>query len=507
MSDLVNYNPDVLSCLANLSNDEVFTPPEIARQVIDCLPQNIFEDKNTTFLDPGCKSGVFLREIAKKLMKGLEKQIPDMQERINHIFTKQLYALPITELTSLLSRRSIYCSKTANGKYSVAEDFDNEQGNILFNKTNHKWVNGRCTFCGASENVNSRDESLESHAYHFIHTKKPEDIFNMKFDVIISNPPYQLSDGGDAAENARTRGGAIPIYHKFVEQAKKMNPRYLSMIIPSRYFTGGRGLDKFRNEMLTDTRIRTIYDFIDASECFPGVDIKGGVHYFLWERDYKGDCTIHTHANNKVTSVSTRPLLEEGAGVFIRFNEAISIFRKIRKYNERSFNIIISSAKPFGLRTFFKGKDNPFPDAVKIYQNRGIGYINRNDVLENKQWIDKYKILVPYAVGSGDSKTDLIKPIYAEPGTCCTETYLVIGATNNSKEAMNIISYIQTKFFHFTLTLKKNTQHATKGAYEFVPIQNFDESWTDEKLYKKYNLTNDEIDYIETMIRPMEINK
>lgn len=495
----IKHNPDVLTCLANLSNDEVFTPPNLVNDILDLLPKEFWSDPNARFLDPVSKSGVFLREMAKRLMKGLETKIPDKQERINHIFSRQLYGIAITELTSLFSRRSVYCSKTANGKYSICETFNDEQGNIRYKRMKHTWQNGKCTYCRASQEVYDREDTMETYAYNFIHADKPEKIFNMKFDVIVGNPPYQLSDGSGKG------AGAVPIYQKFITQAKKLNPKYLTMIVPSRWFAGGRGLDEFRSEMLNDKRIKIIHDFLNASDCFPGVEIKGGVCYFLWDREYSGECEVNTYENNTLISTSKRPLLEKGTEVFIRYNEAIPIIRKIKSQNFEPLNNIISSAKPFGLRTYFKGKDSPFKDSIKIYANQHIGYIKRNEVLKNSQWIDQHKVIAPYAIGSGDSKTDLVKPIYSEPGSCCSETYIVFGPFSSKKRCENLISYVNTKFFHFCLTLKKNTQHATKMAYEFVPMQNFDEPWIDEKLYRKYGLTEEEIAFIERMIRPMDL--
>ena len=492
---LKNYNPDVLSCLANLSNDEVFTPPTLANAILDMLPQELFESTETTFLDPCCKSGVFLREIAKRLIKGLEKQIPDLQKRLNHIYTKQLFGIAITELTALLSRRSTYCSKHANGKYSICSAFKNEEGNIQYERVEHTWENGRCIYCGASQSEYDRDKTLETHAYQFIHNIK--ELKKMKFDVIVGNPPYQLSTGGAQAQ-------ATPLYNRFIQQAKKLNPRFLTMIVPSRWFSGGMGLNDFRDEMLHDNRLRIIHDFFDASDCFPSVEIKGGVCYFLWDRDNKGLCKVYTHEKNEITSVAERPLLEENTDIFIRYNKAIPILHKVLNKKEKSFIEIVSVQKPFGLPTNYRGEKEDFVGAVKLYATKEINYMTRGLIPTHQDWIDKYKIFVPKAVGSGDMKTDKIKPILGEPNSCCSETYIVIGPFEDKKTTENVISYINTRFFHFLLGLRKITQDTLRKVYQFVPLQDFNETWTDEKLYKKYGLTQEEIDFIEAMIRPME---
>ena len=499
------HKPDILDCIAHLSSDEVFTPPKLVNEMLDMLPAELFKSPDTKFLDPGCKSGVFLREIAKRLIEGEKDEIPDLEKRIHHIFTYQLYGLAITELTGLLARRSTYCSKTANGEYSICA-FDTPSGNIDYTRTEHVWENGKCALCGASQSQYDRGDILETHAYNFIHCNEEnnkalfERLRDMKFDVIIGNPPYQLSDGGNAAS-------AKPLYHLFVGQAKRLNPRYITMIIPARWFSGGKGLDSFRDEMLCDTRIRILHDFLDAGESFPGVEIKGGICYFLWDRDNVGKCQINTHKNHSIISSMERNLKEGNADVFIRYNQAIPILHKVQSKKEKTMDQQVSSRKPFGFATNFDNYEKRnFHGGIKIYARGEVGYVSKKLITTNTELLNKIKVYVPavFGEGSGGLVPDRIKPIIAHEPSCCTETYLIAGSFDSVEQANNLKKYMETNFFHFLIALKKNTQHATRSVYSFVPVQDFTQEWTDAKLYKKYGLTKEEINFIESMIKPMD---
>jgi len=499
-----NYNPDVLSCIANLSSDEVFTPPQLVNRMLDLLPSEIWRDRKATFLDPGCKSGVFLREIVKRLDKGLEDQIPDRQRRMNHIFKNQVYGLPITELTALLSRRSVYCSKTANGKYSVCETLDTSEGKIRFERIEHSWEGTKCRYCGAPRTIFDRSVELETHVYAFIHTDKPEEIFKMKFDVIIGNPPYQMTGGAGGSSDSS-------IYHRFVQQAVKLQPRYAVFITPSRWMAGGRGLDEFRTQMLNGGHLRSLTDFPDSRDVFPGFQIKGGVCYFLWDSAYSGTCNVTRVDGGEEHLQPNRQLGE--FDVFVRDERAVGILRKVLSKKEPSVLELVSGDTPFGIATNFEGwteKKGAGKIALHLIKKgkRIIGFMKRDDIRKNTDAINTWKVLVPEAYGAGETFPHQIlgKEIVAAPPSACTQSYLAVTPFLSERAAQSFASYYRTRLFRFLVSLRKITQHALRSTYMWVPQQSWSRTWTDDLLYTKYNITKEEITFIESMVRPMETN-
>jgi site-specific DNA-methyltransferase (adenine-specific) len=508
-------NPDVLTCIANLSNDEVFTPPEFANRMLDTLAlawaannagADIWADSSVTFLDPFTKSGVFLREIAKRLIAGLETEIPDLQTRVNHVLTTQVFGIGITRLTSLLARRSLYCSKHATGEYSVASSFDNDDGNIWFERTEHTWKGERCTFCGVTRQVVDRGSEKETHAYAFIHTEdiktRIAELFggDMQFDVIIGNPPYQLgADGG-------TRD--VPIYQHFIAQAKALQPRFMSMVIPARWMASGLGLNDFRKEMLSDDRIRELVDYPAASEVFPGVEIKAGVCYFLWDANHTGKCKVSTVRGGETVGPMPRDLGEYD--VFVRDGRAVSILHKVLRRQEPSINSILARDKEFGWTSNFDGfhakaKAGDIPLHYIRTMKRGVAYIERSKVTKSAHLIDKWKVLVPQAYNGGDAIPHPIlgKSLVAPSPSVCTQSFLFF-SVGNEQEAKSLQSYYRTRFFRFLVSVRKITQHATHSTYAWVPMQSWDQKWTDKSLYQKYGITAEEQAFIESQVRPMD---
>lgn len=518
-------NPDVLTCIANLSNDEVFTPPELANRMLDTLTEawaadhggaNLWADKTVRFLDPCTKSGVFLREITRRLTKGLADEMPNLDDRVNHILTRQVFGIGITYLTALLARRSVYCSKHANGKHSIAKGFTTDAGNIWFERLEHTWIGGKCSYCGAHARDYDRGEGLETHAYAFNHTDDMQtrlgEMFggNMQFDVIIGNPPYQLGQsGGDAIGSF-----AMPIYQEFVSAAKALDPRYVVMVIPSRWFAGGRGLDEFRQKMLTDRRLRALVDFPESREVFAGVDIAGGISYFLWDSKWDDKCEVTTVTGGIAGPTMARYLDEYD--ILVRQNEAIPILHRVLATTDgRAFNSLASRVapiQPFSIRTNFRGA--PVSDGmtapVVIYQSTGTAFIERSAIPRNVEWVDQWKVIVGGAVPAGGrSDKDgryygLIGVRVIPPGTACTETYLVANRFQTETEATNFAAYLRTKFVRFLVSLRTNTQHLYSERFSFVPDLAMDRLWSDDDLYAKYCLSSHEITFIESTIRPMD---
>lgn len=507
MPEKVNYNPDILSCLANLSSDEVFTPPEIANAMLDMLPQELFQSPDTKFLDPGCKSGVFLREIAKRLEEGLKDKIPNVEQRMEHIMKNQLFAIAITQITGLLSRRSVYCSKDASGRFSVVMFDDNPDGNIGFRRIEHKWDGlgekneQKCVFCGAPRKEFDRGDEMETHAYEFIHMNKTteKELAEMKFDVIIGNPPYHLEDNG----NGRS---AKPIYQLFVEQAIKLNPRYMSMIIPSRWFSGGKGLDDFRSNMLHDHRIRKLVDYENYKDVFPGLGgLAGGACYFLWDRDNSGLCEV-VNMTSQVQSVVIRPLDE--FDLFIRQNKALSIVHKVLGWNRTGKTLVnvVSPRKPFGLATNYEPRNKGIP--CYFIQKIGRKYANPSDVVDSGEYLNKWKLLAPSTPIAG--QTDFSKPVafyyesntrIAKPGECCTESYLVLGAFDTEEEVIAFKSYIFTKTVRFLVLQTVVSQHVNRGQYRFVPdLGPYRGEYSDKQLCEMWGISEEEWKLIDSRI-------
>ena len=346
----------------------------------------------------------------------------------------------------------------------------------------------------ASKNQEELVQELKSVGFWKGNTSKQE----MKFNAVVGNPPYQIMDGG-------AKASASPVYHLFVETAIKIRPNYLSMIMPARWYSGGKGLDSFRNAIMKSNKIKKLFDYFDPNDIFPDIDISGGVCYFLYDNSFNGLCEVNNFRNGIKTSL-IRPLLENGETTFVRFNEATKIMQKINFKKDESFVKIVSSRKPFGLDTKPTISRTKSQNYIEIFAYPENGYIKRDEILSHSDWIDKYKVYISYAYGErGDFPYFVLgKPFFGDKNTCCSETYLVIGPFETEAETKNCISYIRTKFFRFLVLQKKNTQHATSKVYSEVPLQDFSHPWTDEELYEKYGLDLFEREYIESLIKSMD---
>ena len=542
---------DILETITNVGNDEVFTPRKTCDRMLDSLPVEVWSNPLYKWLNPATKNGIFEREIAIRLDKGLEKIIPNKEERRKHIFQNMIFSIGQTKFTSNVARRTLYYCSQANRKcdglkasdghyvngYSVGNGswFEDEEGNIKTPTSDHEYVDSkgnrmpssckgdarkkyRCKYCGMNGTSKYNDANQrEKYAYEFIHInhlvleRHMQRLFfkgdkKMKFDIIIGNPPYQLNDGGG------TGSSAGPIYNLFVEQAISLKPKYLCMIIPSRWFSGGKGLEDFRNKMINDHRISLLHDYMNAKVCFPTASIEGGVCYFLWERDYDGECTIVTHdSDGSIVDKSTRYLGSSASSdIFVRNEKALDILKTVTKNKYKSFDAIVSSRNPFKL-----GDPTNQCEISPTGNSRVLGYFDRTRsfrylkkgivIPSGHELVDKYKLFVSKADGAAGQIGNPIparimgKAELGEPGDVCSETYLVVGPFISKEQALNAQTYMQTKFFRFMVGIRKN-KNMPKDTYKFAPIVDFSKKWTDKELFEKFGLSKEQISTIETFI-------
>lgn len=564
-SDYVEHF-DILETITNVGNDEVFTPRKTCDMMLDSLPEEVWHNPLYRWLNPATKNGIFEREIALRLDKGLENVIPNKEERRKHILQNMIFSIGQTKFTSNVARRTLYYCSQANRKcdglkapdghyvngYSIGNGawFDDEEGNIKTPCTDHEYIdaNGKkmpstcngddrkkykCKYCGIAGDSKYNDANQrEKYAYELVHInhlvlpRYMQDKFfggdrKMKFDIIIGNPPYQLSLGNSGGNSSKSKA----IYHLFISQAIALSPKYLCMIVPSRWMTKTtEGIpDEWVDGILKDKRFVLLHDYVDEHECFPNNNIEGGVCYFLWDRDSKEyNCKYVIHNQDKTTQVRTGKLDNLNCGIVIRDTECQKIIKKVQDVDgqyyldeKNNFSSMVSPKDFFtnketltsswtGYKTEQKGEYN-----IKYYLNKNIhkipfGFVKLDDVSKNHASIPLYKVYIPAALG--DNYQVLGRPFVGESNSVCSQTYLVIGYDpekhNFTKEqCKNICSYITTKFFRYLVAIKKKTQNGPRGVYQFVPLQDFNESWSDEKLYKKYNLTSDEIALIEKTIK------
>lgn len=559
-------NFDILETITNVGNDEVFTPRRTVDILLDSLPEEVWHNPKYKWLNPATKNGIFEREIAIRLDIGLKDIIKDDELRKKHILQDMIFAFGQTKFTSNVARRTLYYCSQANRKcdgvkakdghyingYAIGNGlwFEDAEGNIKTPCTDHEYIDSKnrkmpiscsieerkkyhCKYCGISGASTYNDiNQREKYAYEFLHVYHlnierylQERFFkgdkNMKFDIIIGNPPYQLSDGGAQAS-------AKPIYNLFVEKAISLNPKYISMIIPSRWMIGGKGLDEFRKMMINDKRISQLHDFLNAKDCFPNNEIKGGVCFFLWESEYNNKCLVTTK-NNSVIKKTYRYLKEGEMDIFVRDETLVDVHNKVKRKTQKTFDSIVSASKPYGFRaeTMLSPKKYKLPpfsetkinDGYEIFglgdkQKRTWKYLSKDYPLPKiSKCLHKYKVFIAEAYGSGAIGEAMSVPVLAYPGQLCTETFLEVGPFENEVSASNAIKYIKTRFFRALVSIQKQTQHTTQKVYRFVPMQDFtsnsDIDWSKEifeidlQLQNKYKLNDEEKEFIRKNIQEM----
>ena len=437
-----------LQKFGRLSNSEVVTPSNVADDMVALLPKEKL-GKNSKFLDIASKQGEFACALYKRFGPEIRKNI---------------YAIPTSNLTCEFTRK-------------VFELLDIPVKNIFSEFNSYDLI---------GENKDTYLKILS----------------DMKFDTIVGNPPYQINVG-----EKKEKYGML-IFNKFVDISKELNPTYITMIFPSRWFTGGRGLDEFRNSMLNDDRIKYITDYVDSTDIFPTTDISGGINYMLWDKDYHGLCDFTGVHKGKVTRMLRKLNQFE---TFVRRNDALTIIEKVISRKEHKMSETVSGQTPFGFITTFKGKKEPFKDSISLYGSNGVvTHVSRNEVGKNQSIIDKYKVIFTMAApgGGGSDKNGMYLLLSSlkvlKPKEICTQTFLVGNSFDSKKNAINCMNYLKCKFTRFLILQSMTSQHLSPERFRFVPLQDFSKPWTDEELYAKYKLTDDEIAFIESMIKPME---
>lgn len=521
---------DILETITNVGNDEVFTPRKTCDMILDSLPEEVWHNPNYKWLNPATKNGIFEREIAIRLDRGLKDIIPDEETRKKHILQNMIFAIGQTKFTANVARRTLYYCSQANRKcdgikasdghyvngYAIGNGtwFDDEEGNIKTPKSEHAFEkNGKCKFCGVqSDSKYNSSDQREHYAYEFIHYGKFElerhlqDLFfkgdrTMKFDVIIGNPPYQLSTNDSGIQ-------AAPIYQKFVLNAISLEPKFISMIIPSRWFTGGIGLDEFRTSFLNDMHVQLLHDFPKSRDCFPTVDIAGGVCFFLWDSTYNGNTKVISQTGDK-TTIRVRKMND--FDIFVRDNIGVDIITKVSNKSTDFLNNFVYSISPFNLPTNTRGEEKPFSGSVKLISSKGESYIDAEEIKKGKELIAKYKVTIGQlnpdrggvnnALDGKSNVTTKIK-IYG-PGEVFTATYLLLGAFDTLQEAKFFESFIKTKFVRYLIFSTLSSMHITKDNFRFVPLLKFDHAYSDTELNSYFELNGEEIDLINSLIREM----
>ena len=563
-------NFDILETITNVGNDEVFTPRKTCDMMLDSLPEEVWHNPNYKWLNPATKNGIFEREIAIRLDEGLKEIILDQEKRRKHILQNMIYAIGQTKFTANVARRTLYYCSQANRKCDgkIAEDghyvngyaigngswFNDKEGNIKTPNKNHEFVDSsgkkipddcadenrkkyKCKYCGINGDSNYNDANQrEKYAYDFIHVDSDSirafcanKFFGgdkkMKFDIIIGNPPYQLSDGGGGQKTSSS-----PIYQKFVNQAFALNAKYVCMIIPARWTVKGKGkeLEDFKNQMLGDHRVIEFHLFPNSTQCFPNNDIPGGVCFFSWQNDYDGKCYFYTHTTEGDVLHSQRYLKEGDMDVVVRDSRQLSILKKVSQYiqanNCGNLSNIVSARNPFGLdskllkeETLYKQlpdySDTPFENCFSVIgmnaQNkRDIKYFSNKFILKKgKNLSNCYKLFLGKATVGGQTLGEALKitllgqPICGNPNELCTDSYLVLGPLETPDERDKLLSFLSTKTVRFLLGCRASSQNLSRDSFSFIPsIFKNPSNSNDKNLFELFKFTQEEQNYISEMI-------